>query len=163
MGKKIESVRNKAKEGSDLFKTSAELGKNAVRDVKQMRGLIDSLPTDVDDEIANAARAVEQGTKSDAEGYMKLEVNSRLEAGKNSMEKSSTEAGEQVRNNEKVQSIFSQMDGIGAFGKNARAEGNKSIEQSTNEFNKEIAQNVENTRNAEQEFKQSLSDISSTF
>lgn len=163
MGKKIESVRNKAKEGSESFKASAELGKKAVSDVKQMKGLIDSLPTDVDDEIVSAAKAVEQGTKSDAEGYMKSEVNTKLETGKKSMENASKEASDQVKNNERVKSVFFQMDGIGAFGKNARAEGTRSVEQSTNEFNKEIAQNAENTRNAEQAFKQSLSDISSTF
>ena len=49
MGKKFESMKEKAKEGTDSFKKSGELGKKAVADVKQMKGLIDSLPTDVDD------------------------------------------------------------------------------------------------------------------
>lgn len=163
MGKKLDAVKNKAREGGESFKESAELGKKAVSDVKQMKNLIDSLPTDVDDEIVSAAKAVEQGTKSDAEGYMNSEVNSKLETGKKSMEAANKEANDQVKNNERVKAVFSQMDGIGAFGKGARAEGSRNIDQSTNEFNKEIAQNAENTRRADEEFKKSLSDISSTF
>lgn len=163
MGKKITEVRSKSKEGGESFKKGAELGRKAVSDVKQMKRLIDSLPTDVDDEIVSAAKAVEQGTKGDAEQYMKSEVNSNIESGKKSMDASSKQASEQVKNNEKVQQVFQQMDSVGAFGKNARSDGRSKIEQSTAEFNKAIQENQENTRKAAEDFKKNLSDISSTF
>jgi len=163
MGKKITEVRNKSKEGGESFKKGAEQGRKAVSDVKQMKRLIDTLPTDVDDEIVSAAKAVEQGTKGDAEQYMNSDVKTNIESGKKSMEASSNQAGEQVKNNEKVQQIFQQMDGVGAFGRNARAEGNRSVEQSTAEFQKAIQENEENTRKAAEEFNKNLSDISTTF
>lgn len=163
MGKKITEVKNKSKEGSESFKKGAEQGRKAVTDVKQMKRLIDSLPTDVDDEIVSAAKAVEQGTKGDAEHYMQSEVGSTIESGKKSMEASSKQASEQVKNNERVQQVFQQMDGIGAFGKNARAEGKGKVEKSTAEFNKAIQENEENKRQADEEFKKNLSEISSTF
>ena len=170
MGKKITEVRNKSKEGGESFKKGAEQGRKAVSDVKQMKRLIDSLPTDVDDEIVSAAKAVEQGTKGDAEHYMQSEVGSKIEkkiiikeSGKKSMEASSKQASEQVKNNERVQQVFQQMDGVGAFGKNARSEGRGKVEKSTAEFNKAIQENQENTRKADEEFKKNLSDISSTF
>lgn len=163
MGKKLEDVRKQAKEGTESFKKGAEQGRKAVSDVKQMKRLIDSLPTDVDDEITSAAKAVEQGTKSDAEGYMNSEVSSKIESGRKSMDSSNKAADQQIKNNERVQSVFSQMDGIGAFGKNARGEGRNKVEASTREFNKAIQENQENTRQADEEFKKNLSDISSTF
>lgn len=163
MGKKLDAVRNKSKEGGESFRKGAEQGRKAVNDTKQMKRLIDSLPTDVDDEITTAAKAVEQGTKTDAEQFMKSEVGSKIESGRKSMETSSKEASDQIKNNEKVQSVFSQMDGVGAFGKNARSEGRTSVENSTKEFNKAIQENAENTKKADEEFKKNLSDISSTF
>lgn len=163
MGKKNTEVRNKSKEGGESFKKGAEQGRKAVSDVKQMKRLIDSLPTDVDDEIITAAKAVEQGTKGDAEHYMQSEVGSKIESGRKSMDASNKQASEQVKNNERVQQVFHQMDGVGAFGKNARSEGKGKIERSTAEFNKAIQENQENTRKADEEFKKNLSDISSTF
>lgn len=78
--KKITEVRNKSKEGGESFKKGAEQGHKAVSDVKQMKRLIDSLPTDVDDEIVSAAKAVEQGTKGDASIICSPEVGSKLRA-----------------------------------------------------------------------------------
>lgn len=163
MGKKITEVRNKSKEGGESFNKGAEQGRKAVSDVKQMKRLIDSLPTDVDDEIVSAAKAVEQGTKGDAEHYMQSEVGSKIESGKKSLDASNKQAGEQVKNNERVQQVFQQMEGVGAFGKNARSEGRSKVENSTKEFNKAIQENAENARKADEEFKKNLSDISSTF
>lgn len=163
MGKKIAEVQKKSKEGSEAFKKGAEQGRKAVSDVKQMKRLIDSLPTDVDDEIVSAAKAVEQGTKGDAESYMKGDVGSEIERGKKSMDASSKQASEQIRSNEKVKKVFEQMDSVGAFGKNARVEGRTKVETSTKEFNKAIQENAENTKNADAEFKKNLSEISSTF
>ena len=163
MGKKFESMKEKAKEGTDSFKKSGELGKKAVADVKQMKGLIDSLPTDVDDEIVNAAKAVEQGTKSDAEGYMKSEVNTKMEEGRQSMDQATDQANEQIKFNEDTKKIFSQMDSVGSFGKAAREQGNQAIDKSTDQFNKAIQENNEATRQAQSDFQQQLSDISSTF
>lgn len=97
MGKKITEVRNKSKEGGESFKKGAEQGRKAVSDVKQMKRLIDSLPTDVDDEIITAAKAVEQGTKGDAEHYMQSEVGSKIESGRKSMDASNKQASEQVK------------------------------------------------------------------
>lgn len=163
MVKKITEVRNKSKEGGEFFKKGAEQGRKAVSDVKQMKRLIDSLPTDVDDEIVFAAKAVEQGTKGDAEHYMQSEVKSKIESGSEKMKTSTEQAKEQVKNNEKVQQVFQQMDGVGAFGENARSEGKGKVEKSTAEFSKAIQENQENTRKADEEFKKNLSDISSTF
>lgn len=163
MGKKLDAVKSKSKEGGERYRESKELGKKAVSDVKQMKSLIDSLPTDVDDEIEMAAKAVSEGTKSDAEHYMGSEVNSKVEAGKKGMEASTKDANDQIKNNERVKATFARMDSVGAFGKNARSEGTSRVEQSTQEFNKVITDNEQETRAAEDAFKKDLSDISSTF
>lgn len=163
MGKRLTEVRNKSREGNDSFQQGAEQGRRAVSDVKQMKSLIDSLPTDVDDEIADAAKAVEQGTKGDAEHYMQSEVSSKIESGRRNMEASNKMADDQVKSNERVQSVFSQMDSVGMFGRNARAEGKTKVESSTREFNRVMQENAEITRKADEEYKRNLSDISSTF
>ena len=163
MGKKLDAVKSKSKEGSETFRATNELGKKAVSDVKKMKGLIDSLPTDVDDEITAAAKAVTEGTKSDAEGYMQSTVSNKLEAGKKSMDASSKEASDQVKSNERVKATFAQMDSVGAFGKAARDQGRTAVDSSTNEFNKAIAENTEQARKAEEEYKKDLGDISGTF
>ena len=163
MGKKLDAVRNKSKEGCEAFKQSNELGKKAVSDVKQMKQLIDSLPINVDNEIIDAAKMVSEGTKSDAEGYMQSEVSSKVEAGKMAMDASAKYAAEQVKNNEKVRATFARMDSIGSFGKNARSEGRARLNRSNQEFNHVINDNIEQARNAEEAYKKDLSDISSTF
>lgn len=163
MGRKLDSVKNKSREGTDSFRETDQISKKAVGDVKQMRGLIDTLPTDVDDEIIQAAETVKESTKSDAEGYMNSEVKSRVEQGEKKMEASSQEAQEQIRNNEKTSQIFQQMDSVGSFGKSARESGRGNIERSTQEFNNAINENTQSVEQAEREFRQDLSEISGTF
>lgn len=163
MGKKLDSVKNKSKEGGDSYKESGDLGKKALSEVKQMKRLIDSLPSDVDDEIINAVTAVSEGTKSDATGYMKSDVGSELETGKKHMEDSSKEAGDQIQKNEKVKQVFSQMDGIAGFGKDARSKGRKNIDTADKNFEAVVKENEAKTKEAEAAFKANLSEISSTF
>lgn len=163
MGRKLDSVKNKSREGSDSFRETDQISKKAVSDVKQMKGLIDSLPSDVDDEVIQAAETVKEGTKSDAEGYMNSEVSSRVEQGKRTMEASSQEAQEQIQNNERASQIFSQMDSVGSFGRSARDSGRGNIERSTQEFNNAINENTQSVEQAEQAFRQDLNDISGTF
>lgn len=163
MGRKLDSVKNKSREGTDSFRETDQISKKAVSDVKQMKGLIDSLPADVDDEIIQAAETVKEGTKSDAEGYMNSEVSNRVEQGKRTMEASSQEAQEQIQNNERASQIFSQMDSVGSFGRSARDSGRGNIERSTQEFNNAINENTQSVEQAEQAFRQDLSEISETF
>lgn len=163
MGRKLDSVKDKSREGNDSFRETDQISKKAVSDVKQMKGLIDSLPTDVDDEIIQAAETVKEGTKSDAEGYMNSEVKNRVEQGKRTMETSSQEAQEQIQNNERASQIFSQMDSVGSFGRSARDSGRGNIERSTQEFNNAINENTQSTEQAEQAFNQDLNEISGTF
>ncbi len=163
MGRKLDSVKDKSREGNDSFKETDAVSKKAVSDVKQMKGIIDSLPADVDDEIVQAAEAVKEGTKADAEGYMNSEVKNRVEQGKRTMEASSEMAQEQIRNNERASEIFSQMDSVGSFGKGARETGRGNIERSTQEFNNAINENTQSMEQAEQAFSQDLSEISGTF
>ena len=163
MGKKLDSVKQKSSEGKETFRASQELGKNAVRDTKKMKSLIDSLPTDVDDEILNAAKAVSEGTKSDAESYMNSEISGKVEEGKKSMEQSSKEAMDQIKNNKEVMKTFERMDGIGSFGKGARDTGRGIIEQSTQEFGKMVSENERSADEAQKEYERALSDISSIF
>ena len=163
MGKKLDSVKQKSSEGKETFRAGQELGKKAVSDTKQMKSLIDSLPTDVDDEILEAAKAVTEGTKSDAEGYMRSEVNNKVQEGKRAIEQSSKEASDQIRNNEQVMRTFEQMDGVGSFGKGARDTGRGNVERSTQEFNNMVSENDRSANEAQQEFDRELSDISSTF
>ena len=163
MGRKLDSVKNKSREGMESFKETDQISKKAVSDVKQIKGLIDSLPTDVDDEIIQAAETVKEGTKSDAEGYMNSEVSTRVEQGKRTMEASSQEAQEQIQNNERASRLFSQMDSVGSFGRSARASGRANIERSTQEFNNAINENAQNVEQAEQSFRQDLNEISGTF
>lgn len=163
MGKKLDAVRDKSREGGEVFRRSDELSKKAVSDVKQMKHLIDSLPKEVDDEIVEAAYFVSAETKSEAEGYMQSEVGSRVEAGKRVIDASTQAAIEQVKKNEKVRAAFARMDSIGNFGRNARAEGTARINQSNQEFHRVINENAEQERNAEEAYRRDLSDISSTF
>lgn len=163
MGKKLDAIKQKSAEGKETFRAGQELGKKAVSDTKQMKSLIDSLPTDVDDEIVDAAKAVSEGTKSDAENYMQSEVSSKVEAGKKSIDASSKAASDQVKNNEQVKATFERMDGVGSFGKGARDTGRGRIDQSTQEFNNAISENERDATAAEQEYQKELSDISSTF
>lgn len=163
MGRKLDSVKNKSREGTESFRETDQISKKAVSDVKQMKGLIDSLPADVDDEIIQAAETVKEGTKSDAEGYMNSEVSNRVEQGKRTMEASSQEAQEQIQNNERASQIFSQMDSVGSFGRSARDSGRGNIERSTQEFNNAINENTQSMEQAEQAFRQDLNEISGTF
>lgn len=163
MGRKLDSVKNKSREGTDSFKETDTISKKAVNDVKQMKGLIESLPADVDDEIMQAAETVKKGTKSDAMDYMNSEVKNKVEQGKRTMEDSSNMAKEQIQNNERASQIFQQMDSVGSFGSAAREAGRDNIEHSTQEFNNAINDNTHSMERAEQAFSHDLSEISGTF
>lgn len=163
MGKKLENAYSLSKEGTDRYYESRKLGGKAASEVKTVRAMIDSLPTDVDDEIKENYKALLDRTKLDAEGYMLNDVGARVEAGKNNIEMSTREAREQIKNNEMTQAILAKIDSISDFGKLARMEGFSRAGQSTKEFNKIIYNNERETKVTEAEFRKNLSDISGTF
>jgi len=94
---------------------------------------------------------------------MQSDVSSKLETGRKNMETSSKEAGDQIQNNEKVKQVFSQMDSIAGFGKNARAEGKANIDTANKNFDAVVKDNEARSKEAEAAFKADLSEISSTF
>ena len=163
MGQKLREVKKSSEKGAETLKKGAEQGKKAVDQVKEMRKLIDSLPQDVDTEITEAANVVRTETKSDAKAHMESSVKTTLESGKSKMTESSNEAKHQVDNNKKVQEIFAQMDGKGAFGKLAREKGRKNVEKSSEEFNQVIQKNTKETQDAQAEFDKQKGEIDSAI
>ena len=161
MGKKIESVQNKSSEGRKNFEVSRELGQKAAEETKLLKSMIDSIEAlDVDDDVKSAAQTVLEGTKADAERYVQTEVKGKIDEGKKSMEDSSNIASEQVSHNEQVISTFESMDGVGEFGKSARASSRRSVESSSSEFKKMISENNSSVQEADRAYEQVLSEIS---
>lgn len=163
MGSKLEAVKRQSKDGIKSFSETKKLGQKAVADTKSIKKLIDSLPTDVDDEISNAAKAVGAGTKSDAQKYMKDTVGKELKEGKDHMKDSTETSRDQVKQNKTVKDTFTKMDSVGAFGKAAREKGRTAIDKSTEDFKKVISDNSEQVKTAEAEYQKEISDISDTF
>lgn len=163
MGNKLESVKKKSQEGVNSFKELKRMGDQTVGEVKSMKQIADSLPSDVDDEILDAARAVKEGTKKDATDYMHNTVETNLKEGQKHMDSSTSEARDQIGKNEKTSDAFKQMDGVAGFGRGARADGQAKIDKSTQEFNTAADTNTKEASEAESDFGKKLSDISSTF
>lgn len=163
MGKKLAEVKKKSSEGGESFRKGAEQGRKAVSDVKSMKQLLDSLPADVDDEIAEAARAVQEGAKSDAKAHMDSAVHASVERGNDRMKESSEAARQQVDSNKDVNRLFAKMDEIGSFGRSARSEGRGVVEQSIREFQQAIQENEQAVQEASQEYTRQVNEIDSTL
>ena len=164
MGRKIEASKSKSYEGRKSFEISRELGKRAVDETKRLASMIKALENlDVDDDVKQAAKNVLEGTKADAEKYVRTEVKGKVDEGKKSIENSSDIASEQMSHNEKVMRTFESMDSVGNFGKGARTSSRGNVERSSSEFKKIITDNKSSVQEADKAYEQVLNEISSTF
>ena len=163
MGQKLEGVKGKSREGAESFNKGSELGRKNVADVKQMKAIYDSLPSDVDEEVLNSTKMVAEAIKAEATTDMNTNVKTEIDAGKEKMESSSSDSGKQISSNENVKNVFSQMDNIAGFGKGARSDGRATVDNVSKQFEAVVTDNEAKTQQAETEFTGHLNDIAGSF
>ena len=163
MGSKLEGVKGKSREGTNSFNKGSELGRKNVSDVKQMKAIYDSLPSDVEEEVKNSAKMVAEAIKTEATADMNTNVKTEIDSGKEKMNSSSSDSSKQIANNDNAKGIFAQMDGVAGFGKGARSDAATTIDNVTKQFEAVITDNQNKTTQAETDFTGQMNEIEGTF
>ena len=159
MGRKMENVNKQSQEGLKELNEARGEGGRALGEVRSMAEIADSLPSDVDEEILDAAQLVREGARSEANSFMQSDVSSRVEAGRDAMDSANDQAGEQVERNRETIGAFRQMDGVSDFGKGARAEGVGRAETMIDQYQEIMETNTEQVNDTLDDFRRQVDEI----
>ena len=92
MGSKLENLRSMKDDAKEHLDKSVELSEFSAEQTRSMSEIVSSLPTDVDDEILQAAKSVEAGIQFDANEFTENEIKPELETGQQIMSEMTSKA-----------------------------------------------------------------------
>ena len=159
MGSKLENLKKKGLESSKILENSERMSNKTVGEVRNMKELADSLPTDVDDEILRASELLREGVKRDASDYMNRDVKATLDDGERRVSDLTDFAADQIQNNRQVSDTYRKMDGVADFGKRDRETGQAQLEKSSADFQATADASTEKLTDAKDDFIQRMDDI----
>ena len=81
MGSKLESVRERVREANETHREAMEMGQRDMEDISNVKSILDSMPSDVDDDIVEAIHDVHDSSISEATSDMESSVRGTLDSG----------------------------------------------------------------------------------
>ena len=154
MGQKLENVRKKAENVKELSDRVKELGDKVVDDITGVRDILGEMPDDMDDDILEAVREVDDSSTEEATDNMNSEVKDVLDQGKNLNAETADEATEQQEKSQDASSKFSEING-NRFGKSG-ADASQRAADSAEAFGETRDQAQEYADQADEDFNNQL-------
>lgn len=159
MGTKLEKNKSIVREGKTQSEVARDLGKQAIEQVEQVAGIVDSLPDDVDDEISASFVRMKEAVKRDSIQYMEHEVGDRARDAQEKLGEAQAESRKQIEKNKEAESGIGRIESISKFGEDGRRQALSDIRHSTEQF-EEIADEAQNaSRETEETLRQQTAQI----
>ena len=136
------------------------MGQRDVEDITNVKGILDSMPSDVDDDIVEAINDVHDSSISEATSDMESSVKQSLDSASDTATEASEEAQEQQGLSEQAASQFEQISGSSEFGGSADGAADLA-HQSADSFGETSDEAMESIEEAEAEFSDQLAEIQS--
>ena len=160
MGSKLESVRERVREANETHREAMEMGQRDMEDISNVKSILDSMPSDVDDDIVEAIHDVHDSSISEATSDMESSVRGTLDSGSDIANEASDEAQEQQGLSEQAASQFEQISGSSEFGGSAEGAADRAHE-SAESFGEASDEAMESIDEADAEFADQLAEIQS--
>ena len=81
MGNRLEKVNRNVEQADQIQEQGLEEGRKDGREISEIKGILDSMDMDVDEDIVNTIRETREASKSEAAAHMDSEVHGTLEQG----------------------------------------------------------------------------------
>ncbi|MDO5132067.1 MAG: hypothetical protein Q4D81_03670 [Eubacteriales bacterium] len=160
MGSKLEAVKEQVEQAKENHYEALEMGQRDVEDISNIKSILEGIPSDVDDDILEAASDVHDTSISEATSDMESSVKQSLDAGSDIADEASGEAQEQQELSEDSARSFEQISGSSEFGGSAEGAADRAHE-SAESFGETSDEAMESIEEAEEEFFDQLSEIQS--
>ena len=160
MGSKLETVKEKVVEAQEGHSEAIELGNKDVEDISNVKNILDSMPSDVDDDILDAISNVHDSAINEATVDMERNIKKYLDSASAIASDASNEAQEQQGLSEQAASRFEQISGASEFGSSADGAADQS-HQSADSFSEASDEAEKSIDEAEAEFRDQLLEIQS--
>lgn len=159
MGSKLESNKSKVEGAQETQEKGLERASEDAEEVSEMKKILDSAPTEVDPDILEAYERTRDAVKSEASEDMESSAHSVLERGYEAANEAIQEATEQAGNSMEASNIFSELTGVGEFGRTAAESSAQSAEEIAGEFEANAEQASQTMEQSEDKYQQFLADI----
>lgn len=134
MGKKLDSVKGKQKEAQEQYESGIGLAEQDVDEISGVKGALEGISAEVDDEILAAAESIEGDAVSEADEHMQSEVKEVLNQGDSTSSEAIGEAQEQAQLSEDAQGVFEGIGSSSRFGRGTAETGSTFAESVAEQF-----------------------------
>ncbi|MBR4027685.1 MAG: hypothetical protein IKJ01_09100, partial [Lachnospiraceae bacterium] len=116
MGSRVENVGKKVEQASQLEQSGLEQGEKDAAEVSEIKSIIESMDTDVDEDIVEAMEATREAAKSEGADHMRTKVHTMLEQGYDVANEAISEGTDQGIKSRKAAADFTSITGVSEFG-----------------------------------------------
>lgn len=160
MGSRLESIRDKVEQAKEGHFEAKELGERNVEDITNVKGILDGLPRDVDEDLVSAISDIHDSAINEATSDMEDEVRSALDFAGDIASDADEEAQDQKEKSEEARGAFDEIFTGSEFGSSAR-EGIDTAGDLIEGFEESSEEARESIEDAEEEFRKQLAEIQS--
>ncbi len=162
MGSKKSGILEKIKEGDQIGRKAVESGEQLEGDGSEIKALLDSIDTTMDEDDLSAVQGAESGYSSDFKSAFKEDVETREEEMERIEGEASDSASEELEKVNDASDKFREMSGVTDIGRsNAEGAADKMRSSATEyeEFVSEATSIVEDTKSDVDSLKSSIESI----
>ena len=152
MGNRLEKVNRNVEKADQIQEQGLEEGRKDGREISEIKGILDSMDMDVDEDIVNTIRETREASKSEAAAHMDSEVHGTLEQGYQHANEAIQEGTEQSEKSRQAAQEFSRVSGVSEFGRGTAEQASSNAENLGAQFEQAADTAQSNMDQAEQEF-----------
>ena len=152
MGNRLEKVNQNVETGNQIQERGLEQGRKDGSEISEIKGILNSMDMDVDEDILNAIRETREASKSEAAAHMDSEVHSTLEEGYQHSNEAVQEGTEQAEKSRQAAQEFSRVSGVSEFGRGTAEQASSNAENLGTQFEQAAETAQRNMEQSEQEF-----------
>lgn len=152
MGYRLEKVYQNVEQAEHIQETGLIEGRKDGNEIREIKGILDSMDMDVDEDILNAIRETREASKSEAAAHMDSEVHGTLEQGYMHANEAIQEGNEQAQKSRQAAQEFSRVSGVSEFGRGTAERSRSNAESLGSQFEQAAESARQRMEQSEQEF-----------
>lgn len=161
MGTRLEQNKRKIEHANETQERGLEQGREDARQVQEVKGILESMPNELDDDILSAIEYARNAAKGEGSQHMRDVVHSQIEQGYNIANEAIIEADDQAQRSEQAASTFRQASGASEFGRSAAETSASGADSIAAEFHEGAMNAQRQMEKTEQDFQTNLDEINS--
>lgn len=161
MGTKLEQNRRRIEQANEVQERGLEQGREDARQVQEVKGILESMPNELDDDIMSAIEYARNAAKGEGSQHMRDVVHSQIEQGYNIANEAIIEANDQAQRSEQATTAFRDASNASEFGRSASESSAAGADSIASEFQEGAVNAQKQMEKTEQDFQTNLDEINS--